>query len=591
MPLINLNKITRQVWRRSAKVLAGDQDHVFELFLAAAIAASVSFALVSPSPIEARINYATMVSLVLVLLLQLGRRLHRNTLTMTAFFVIVVDMVGGIYFHGGLWSLNAAWLLALPLPILIIVGIRMAIVALVIIMAVVLGMYFVELQGHLPVAPVVTDHMDWWWMCVTLLSINIWVLPMIAHVTQIRTLATLRKRNAELEKTQRVLLDETVRQDLFVASVSHELRTPMNAIMGLMQSLQQRPITNGSNAKMFSAMSHSARHLLTVINDLLDFSQIQSDSLRVASRPMPLRQLFEYFEAIFSSQLSERGIDFIVSIEASVPRWALGDPDRLSQIVINLLGNATKFTRKGHVSLKTQVTKLGMLRVEVADTGRGIAADQLDQVFERFSSLTTQTQKAYGGTGLGLSISRSLIERMGGTIGVSSELGHGTCFWFEVPITECLGPKATSTLDQADPLALAATQEVAVPSLKSALIVDDSPVNRLVAKRMLLHAFPDAVITEAENGLKALASLHAQPVDLVLMDVIMPEMDGIEATQRIRETFDPAPPIIGLTADITEGVEIRCRQSGMAAVLTKPYDRQVLIQRVQTVLQALERAA
>jgi signal transduction histidine kinase/CheY-like chemotaxis protein len=445
-------------------------------------------------------------------------------------------------------------------------------------------LFFVERAGYLPPPLNVPDHLSWWWLCIGLLAFNIWALPMIAHVTQQRMLASLRSRNAELELTQKVLLEETEQQDAFVASVSHELRTPMNAIMGLMQTLDQRPITQGVNAKMFAAMSHSARHLLTVINDLLDFSQIQTDSLRVASRPMPLAQLLRHFESIFSPQLSERGIGFEVQIDPRVPQWALGDPDRLSQIVINLLGNATKFTRQGRVGLNAQLTPQGLLRVEVTDTGRGIAADQLDQVFERFSSLTTHTQKTYGGTGLGLSICRNLIERMGGAIGVTSALGQGSCFWFEIPVTECFAPTSATTPGQA--WGAPAPTDRPTPLLRRALIVDDSLVNRLVAKQMLLSAFPGVLITEADNGLRALESLREQPVDLVLMDVIMPVMDGIEATQRLGEMLTPAPPVIGLTADVTEGVETRCKQAGMVSVLTKPYERQVLIQRVEQALHA-----
>ena len=566
------------------RIAIGDQDSVFELFVSAAIMTSITFTFLSPNEIVRFINAISTITLVGTLAAHFGRAFNRDALMAVSFCTAVFEMAVSVFYHGGVWSISSLWFLSMPLPVLMVMGLRAAIAAVYAIFGIVGALYIVEISGLSPPPIDVTEHLMWWWACVILLGFNIWVLPIIAHVIQQRILMSVREQNRELEKTQGTLDEETEQQDLFVASVSHELRTPMNAIMGLMQTLQTRAIVQGPNAAMFSAMNHSARHLLTVINDLLDFSQIQTNSLRVASRPMPLKELLGHFEPMFAHQLSERGIDFEVSIDSDIPAWVLGDPDRLTQIIINLLGNATKFTKQGKITLSALQLKPNNLRVEVTDTGCGIEQSQLHLVFERFSRLATSTQRSYGGTGLGLSISSNLIERMGGHIGVQSTPNEGSLFWFEIPLQVCAAPPEVSNSGQGP----AVSREALLPQVEvnSALIVDDSMVNRLVAKEMLLSAFPGILITEADNGLRAIEALKRQRVEIILMDVIMPEMDGIEATRHILAMDQSAPPIIGLTADVTEGVESQCRIAGMVDILIKPYERQVLIQRVQMALDA-----
>ncbi len=536
----------------------------------------VTMALLSPSAFATSVN--AVCAALMALLSWVGRdwplRL-RAAATLTLIYVVITS---DTWVYGGLNSLFMVWYLVIPMPLLLTLGMRAMLTSFVVILSLSFITYALQRSGWLATLPSPGTHMAVPLVTMAMMMLTILSLPMVSFIVLQQILTRQRERNAELRATQQVLLQQRRQQDEFVASVSHELRTPMNAIMGFLQAMDTERMAHARNRDMFSAMNHSARHLLTVINDLLDFSQIQAGNLRITPRPMSLHALLRDVATMFDAPLRERGVPLRLWLAPDLPNWIQGDADRITQVIINLLGNAAKFTREGHVTLRAVCTPASRVRIEVEDTGCGIAPQQMQAVFDRFSRLTESTRREYGGTGLGLSISQNLVKLMGGEIGVESVVNEGSTFWFELPAQAAPAPSTHAR--QTPPPRLAPMLEPA-----TVLIVDDSPINRVVARQMILKDLPGFQVLEAGSGAEALTTLDQHSVDLVLMDVIMPEMDGIETTRRLRARPD-APPVIGLTADITKNVHIACIEAGMAQVLTKPYARADLIAAIQHQRQA-----
>lgn len=477
---------------------------------------------------------------------------------------------------GGLSSVFMVWYFVVPIPFLLILGGAAMAGSIALIAALIASTAWLQSAGFLPTAPE-PNVMPWLPITTMLLMmVAILAIPMISYVVLQQILHRQKDRNLELQETQKSLIQQRQQQGDFVASISHELRTPMNAIMGFLQTMEVDRLAHARDREMFHAMSHSAQHLMTVINDLLDFSQIQTGNLRITPRVISLHAVLQDVTTMFEAPLRERGIPLALTTGEHLPDWIMGDADRITQIIINLLGNAAKFTREGHVELKASFMAPNRVRIEVLDTGCGIAPEQLRTVFDRFSTLTEQTRREYGGTGLGLSISQHLVNLMGGEIGVSSQLNVGSNFWFELPVTVVKAPtQASDTMTRTTPAQL---ENVSV------LVVDDSLINRVVAKKMLKMDWPELNVLEASGASAALQFVQSGGISLVLMDVIMPEVDGIETTRRLLQ-IAPGTPVIGLTADVSDSVHQACLEAGMLAVLTKPYTRDSLVNAVINALQ------
>lgn len=389
--------------------------------------------------------------------------------------------------------------------------------------------------------------------------------------------AEMDQSNAELEKTHQALLRAQAHKDEFIAAVGHELRTPMNAILGLNGILRTELSANAEDAKVVDHIRRSTEQLLQVVNDILDFSQLQAGRLSLYEDEFALRETLAKLLSDYESKTQIKGLTIHLEAAAVHHMWVKGDRQRLLQVLRNLLDNALKFTASGRIDVRAQPVGGGVL-FEVQDTGIGIAADRQKQIFNGFEHADVQTNRQYGGTGLGLSICERLVSLQGGTIGVSSVQGKGSRFWFQLPLRSVAMKEARAA---AEMMRILADKPIQV------LLVDDNAVNLLVARMMLKKCFPKANIVEASSGADALEKLKAQVFDLALMDMIMPEMDGMQVTQALRTTF-PEPicdiPILALTASANPVDHDRCLASGMNDVVNKPLDEQQLMAKISNAL-------
>jgi signal transduction histidine kinase/CheY-like chemotaxis protein len=350
----------------------------------------------------------------------------------------------------------------------------------------------------------------------------------------------------------------------FLATMSHEIRTPMNGIVGLTALALEGPLS-ADQREHLSAVQQSADGLLAIINDILDLSKIEAGQMQLEATPFDLPELLAGVLKVVSFNARTKGVELSLDIAADVPRHVIGDPTRVRQVVLNLVGNAIKFTQQGSVVVrvrKQQHDMLGlMLRFEVQDSGIGIPADKREAIFQPFSQADSSTTRRYGGTGLGLTICRRLVQMMGGEIGVDSTVGVGSTFHF------------TARLELASQAQLEKRAEVLAPQRKlNVLLVEDHPINQMLAVMLLERAGHRVGV--AATGLDGIAQWRSLSPDLILMDVQMPVMDGLEATRRIREAEAaeklPRTPIIAMTANAFAEDRDACLAAGMDAYLSKP---------------------
>ena len=490
----------------------------------------------------------------------------------------VFYLIHAAWTSGGLLSPRLSWLLILPVIPFYIIGPRAGYVWLGAVFAAQVVVAVLTAQGWLLQAlPSDDAQSKYAFATFSIITLMLVLVPLVYDRQHQAALREGRSRQQDLEKKQAELEQAQEMREHFIASVSHELRTPMNAILGFNSLLMKRVHNKPRAQEILAHTSQSADHLMTVINDVLDYSQFFSGRLTAHAETFVLRETVRHAFDLFAPRVKSMDLAYRCEIADGVPEWVSTDRHRLMQILVNLLGNALKFTHQGHVVLRVQIDPLGVL-FSVEDTGIGIAVVDQPRIFHRFIQAQGEIQKRYGGTGLGLAITQSLVALLQGEIGFASTPGQGSRFWFRLPLT-------AQTSQQPAKLQAMKERKTAGQAWQF-LVVDDHHLNRLLVKQILKNAWPACTVVEAENGAQALDFWRAQRFDLVFMDMLMPVMDGVQTTQAIRQSFTShgLAPVIGLTANVNPQDLARFKDAGLSALLLKPFDPAQLCDQVEALL-------
>ncbi len=383
-----------------------------------------------------------------------------------------------------------------------------------------------------------------------------------------RTEKELRVANVAAEQASRA-------KSSFLATMSHEIRTPMSGVLGIARLLARDSTLNPQQRERVETLHQSGKALLEILDDVLDYSKIEAGRLDIQPVRFDLHSLLDEVVALFSAHAQEKSLDLILDRRPELPQWVRGDGARIRQVLLNLIGNAVKFTERGSVRLAANrlVAKghpsVRNVVIEITDTGIGIEESLLQQLFQPFHQLESSHHRRHGGTGLGLAISRRLVSAMDGNLRVQSRPGEGTTFSLELPLPAVEAP----TLRETDP-------DVELPSESgrplAILVAEDNPINQMIVVDMLAELGHEDV-TIAENGLEVLQAVGDKCFDLILMDLQMPELDGLETAQRLIEKLGAdTPHLVALTAHAIEGTEALCREAGMHDYLTKPVSFEAL---------------
>jgi len=402
----------------------------------------------------------------------------------------------------------------------------------------------------------------------------------------VNRMIAMRRIQQKLDAAREKAMQSERAKQQFLANMSHEIRTPMNAIMGMTDILLRRN-PKEEQLTYLGAIKESSQSLLVIINDILDLSKIEAGKIEFEHAPFSLDQVLSNIRTLMALKAEEKGLVLEVIRDEQVPSRLTGDSIRLFQVLVNLVGNAIKFTEKGNVSIHVEQAGMtadgrAMIRFQVADTGIGMDPDRLEKIFRSFEQAYTDTSRKYGGTGLGLTITRQLVEKQGGQIHVESQKGHGSRFTVEIPY-DVPEPKDSEHADAPDEPKLDFGDMLKGIRI---LLAEDNEFNIMVASEALEDSIPGVQVRVARNGEEALALLNRESADLILMDLQMPVMNGFDATLAIRALSNDKAgiPIIAMTANVMKEEVEKCRSVGMNDHISKPFDTEELLAKMSVLV-------
>lgn len=398
-------------------------------------------------------------------------------------------------------------------------------------------------------------------------------------IAVIEDITKVKETEHELINAKKVAEKSLKFKEIFLANMSHEIRTPLNAIIGFTDILSNSNLGN-QEKEFIKIIQTSGMNLLRIINDILDISKIESGMMTFEQHPLSIRDIFQSLQSMLFSRIKDKKVSLFFSTEESFPEVLNGDPVRLTQILLNLIGNAIKFTHDGYVTVSARVLKENddsyVISFFVKDTGIGIPKDKLQHIFERFNQVEHSTTRNYGGTGLGLSIAKQLVELQGGSMRVFSEEGKGSEFFFTLPFQKGNVPVVEKSRFGKINVDFSALRE------KKILAVEDNPINI----KLLEHMFRirELNLDIAENGKLAIKQLEEKSYDIVLMDMELPELNGYDTTSYIRNQMKSQVPVIAMTAHAMAGEREKCLSLGMNEYLSKPLNAELLFETMYIIL-------
>lgn len=375
------------------------------------------------------------------------------------------------------------------------------------------------------------------------------------------------EKTKEIERTSNEIIKL---KDEFLANMSHEIRSPMNGIIGMVDILKDNAELNEEQRSSINTIHSSSHQLLGILNDILDLSKLESGKMNVKNSEVKLVDEINKIADLFKSNAKEKGIELKIEVSDNVPKYILTDKVKIIQVLTNLVDNAVKFTRNGAITIKVFPTEFDQVKFEIVDTGPGISSENQQKVFSQFQQIDQSSTKSVKGTGLGLAICKNIVELLNGEIGVISELGTGSTFWFSINI---IVPREKSV------------GEINKPNQqtfdKKVLVIDDIAVNVKVVSLMLKQM--GCTVETASSGREGIEKFGLSDFDLILMDIQMPEMDGMEAAQIIKRKAKPSPPIAALTANALRKDVEKYLSNGLDYFIAKPITKDVLREKLEEI--------
>lgn len=502
------------------------------------------------------------------------------------FQVCLISLITFNALHlGGVSSPAMIWLGIVPILPFFVVSRRWSYFWIFIIFIVVACLYFAQSNGLIQSKEPVSNAL--WASMIGLLTVTQTMLVITYDLANSKNMQNIKRKNEKLKNMADRLQMVNQEKDKFFATVSHELRTPLNVILGYLNLLNNNRELPPQILKQVNHALNSSSLLLTVVNDLLDYTAIKQGQLAFAPQNVQLKKVLFDAHAALSQKAEEGKLLYRLHLDDHLPNWVRLDPNRLTQIIFNLLNNAIKFTPSGFVELRANYVSnthsSGHLHLQVLDSGVGIPLESQQSVFQPFVQLEhhhlAKNDDSLRGNGLGLSIVESLIRGWGGSIQLTSTPNEGTCFEVWLPIETAHAPN-----DFPEKSTEALAPQIFSEALKI-LIVDDHALNRMVAAATIHQSMPNVLIDEAKNGLEALNKMTHHVYDWVLMDIWMPDMTGTEVVRRIRTEASPSHrfvKVVALTANLSDAVKKECNDVGITDMLPKPLNRETLIQIIRS---------